>query len=278
MRIKFLLVMVLATVQLMAVSQKSVEFYVKKYMEKKTNSSVQHIETLSSYVIEGTNGWKVYFLALDMKIRMDNESIAKKMHKIVFNKGSKIAFSLKDKKGKDYANILKPKVPKYAYDAKHLLAGNANAKHKLLVMSDPFCPFCQEIVPKIIETVQKNPKLFSLYYYHLPLLRIHPASDMTTKAMHIFQERGQIRKLKQCYHLLVSEKEKNPEVVLNAIGKKTGVYFKAKNLNGSKAIEEALEFDKAMKKRLMVTGTPTIFIDGTWDPSRFKYKEYLPKK
>ena len=43
-------------------------------------------------------------------------------------------------------------------------------------------------------------------------------------------------------------------------------------------IQDALVFDKAMKKRLMITGTPTIFIDGVWDPTRFKYKEYLLKK
>ena len=277
MRIKFLLVMILATVQLFAVSQKSVEFYVKKHIEEKTNSPVQHVETLSSYIIEGTNGWKVYFLSLDVKIKMGKEVVDKKVNQVVFNKGAKLAFSLKDSKGKDYAKILKPKVPLHAYDKKHLLAGNVNAKHKILVMSDPFCPYCQEIVPKLIESVQQNPETFVLYYYHLPLLRIHPASDITTKAMHVFQERGHIRKLKQCYHLMVSEKEKKPEVILNAIAKKTGVRLTQKELSKLE-IQDALAFDKAMKKRLMITGTPTIFIDGLWDPTRMKYKTFLPRK
>ena len=277
MRIKVLLLMVLATAQLLAISQKSVEFYVKRYIEKKTNSPVQSVETLSSYIVGGTNGWRVYFLSLDVKVRMGKEYVTRKASKIVFNKGGKIAFSLKDNKGKDYAKILKPKVPLLAYNKKHLLVGNVNAKHKILVMSDPFCPYCQEIVPKLITTVQQNPKTFALYYYHLPLLRIHPASDMTTKAMHVFQERGQIRKLKQCYRLLVSEREKNPEVVLRAIANKTGVYFTKKELNTLR-IQNTLAFDVAMKKRLMVTGTPTIFIDGTWDPTRMKYKSYIPRK
>jgi len=277
MRIKMLLLMVLATAQLMAVSQKSVELHIKKHIEKKTNSPVQSVETISSYIIEGTNGWRVYFLSLDVKIKMGKEVVEKKVNQVVFNKGGKITFSLKDNKGKDYAKILKPKVPMHAYDKKHLLAGNANAKHKILVMSDPFCPYCQEIVPKLIENVQSHPETFALYYYHLPLLRIHPASDMTTKAMHVFQERGQIRKLKQCYRLLVNEKERNPEVVLNAISKKTGVKFTQKELN-TLEIQDALAFDSAMKKRLMITGTPTIFIDGIWDPTRMKYKEFLPKK
>lgn len=274
MKIKILLLMVMATAQLLAVSQKSVEFYVKKYIEQKTKSHVAGIETLSNYTVEGTNGWKVYFLTLDVKMKIGKEYLNKKVNKIAFTKGSKITFSLKDSNGKDYAKNLKPKVPQSAYDSKHLLVGNADAEHKILVMSDPFCPYCQEIVPKLIEAVQENPKTFALYYYHLPLLRIHPASDITTKAMHVFHERGEVKKLKQCYHLLVSEREKNPEVVLNEIASKTGVKFTQKELNKPEILE-AFAFDKAMKKSLMITGTPTIFIDGIWDPTRFKYKEYI---
>jgi len=276
MKIKILFAMFIATVQLLAVSQKSVEFYVKKYIEKKTNSPVKDIETISSYMVDGTNGWRVYFLSLDIEAKIGNKMVPKKATQVVFNKGSKVAFALKDNKGNDYSKILKPKVPMNAYDSSHLLVGNVNAKHKILVMSDPFCPYCQEIVPKLIETVQKNPKTFALYYYHLPLLRIHPASNVTTRAMHIFQERGEIEKLKQCYHLLVSERETNPKVILKAIKDKTGVTLTESELN-TPQIKNAFAFDKAMKKRLMVTGTPTIFIDGIWDPTRFKYKEYVGK-
>lgn len=277
MRIKVLLLMILATAQLLAVSQKSIEHYVKQYIEKKTHSPVQSVKTLSSYPIEGTGGWKVYFLTMDVKIKMDNVESIRTVNKVVFNKGGKIAFSLKDKQGKDYAKILKPKVPEIAYDKKHLLVGNPNAKHKILLMSDPFCPFCQEIVPPLIDTVQANPNTFALYYYHLPLLRIHPAADLTTRAMHVFHERGEVKKLKDSYHLLVSEKEKSPKVILKAIQEKTGAKFTEEELY-TPAINRAIRFDIDMKKRLMVTGTPTIFIDGTWDPTRFKYKQYLPQK
>ena len=277
MKIKILLLTILATVQLFAVTQKSMEHYVKEYVEKKTNSPVEHIETISSYLIEGTGGWRVYFLSLNVKMKISKQYKTKKVNQIVFTKGNRITFSLKDTTGKNYAKILKPKVPKEAYDKKHLLVGNANAKHKILVMSDPFCPYCQEIVPVLIDDVKAHPETFALYYYHLPLLRIHPASDVTTRAMHLFQEHGEIDNLKACYHLLVSEKERNPQVVLNAIKTKTGVSLTLNEINAP-AISKVLAFDKAMKKRLMVTGTPTIFIDDEWDPTRFKYKDYLPKK
>ena len=274
MNIKVLALLVLLTLQLSAIGQKSVEFYVKKYMETKMHSPVEKIETLSHYMVEGTQGWEVYFLSLDLKIKMGKVYRNKNVAQVVFVKGKKIAFSLKGDDGTDYAKILKPKVPASAYDDAHHLVGDKNAAHKLLIMSDPFCPYCQEIIPKIIEEVQKNPKVFSLYYYHLPLLRIHPASDVTTKAMHVFHKQGKVRKVKQLYHLLVSEKEKNPEVILKAIETKTGVRLTQKDIN-TKEIRDAMAFDKAMKKRLMVTGTPTIFIDDKWDPTRFAYKKYL---
>ena len=277
MRFKILVLMILATLQLAAISQKSVEFYVKRYMEKKMHSPVNKIETLSTYQISGTNGWKVYFLALDVKIKMGRVYKNKSITQVVFTKGKKIAFSLKDKDGKEYSKILKPKVPNYAYNREHLLVGNINATHKILVMSDPFCPFCQEIVPELIDTVKENPNTFALYYYHLPLLRIHPASNVTTRAMHIFHKRGKVEKLKSLYHLLVSERERDTEVILNAIKMKSGVKFTQEEIN-QQYISDALSFDMAMKKRLMVTGTPTIFIDDVWDPTRFLYKKFIPTK
>jgi len=277
MRIKILFLILLATVQLSAISQKSVEYYVKKYMETKMHSPVEKIETLSSYPIQGTNGWTVYFLSLDVKVKMGKVYRKKNVAQVVFGKGKKIAFSLKDNNGKNYAKLLKPLVPANAYDDAHLLVGNSNAPHKILVFSDPFCPYCQEIIPELIDNVQKYPKTFALYYYHIPLLRIHPASDVTTKAMHIFHKQGKINELKALYHLLVSERERNSKVILKAIQNKTGIKLTEKEINSSE-IKTALAFDQAMKKRLMVTGTPTIFIDNIWDPTRMAYKNYLPKK
>ena len=274
MKLKILLGMVFLTLQVSAVDDDGVRHYIKKYMEKKTNSIVNNIETISSYEIPDTNGWEVYFLSLDMQIKLDNKYVQRTMPKVVFTKGNKITLSLKDQNQQSYAKTLKPKVPSDAYDLKHLLVGNADAAHKILVFSDPFCPYCQKIVPKLIEAVEKNPKTFALYYYHLPLLKIHPASDITTKAMHLFQERGTIDKLKACYHLSVSEKERNPKVVLDAIKAQTGVKFTLQELNEPEVLD-AFAFDKSIKKRLMVTGTPTIFLDGIWDPTRFKYKEYI---
>ncbi len=274
MKLKVIFFILLATVQLFAISQKSVEYYIKKYMEKKTHSPVEKIRTVSTYEIGGTNGWHVYFLELDINLRMGNTSKKRRVTQVVFAKGKKIAFSLKDKKGQEYAKILKPMVPEKAYDNRHLLAGNVNAKHRILLISDPFCPFCQEIVPPLITNVQQHPNLFALYSYQLPLVRIHPASKVVTKVMVLLHDEGKVEDYKKMYHLLVSEKEQRESVILKAIEKKIGRKFTHKELMNPK-IKEILDFDKAMKKRLFVTGTPTIFIDGIWDTTRMAYKRYI---
>jgi len=270
MKKRILFIIALLTFQAQAVSEEGIHHYIKKYMSKKMHSPILKIDTISSYEIKNTHGWKVYFLSMKM------ESGKRRIPQVVFTKGNKISFSLKDKKGQDYKDSLKPKVPLEAYDEKHLLVGNKNAKHKILVLSDPFCPYCQEIVPKLIDDVKANPNTFALYYYHLPLLRIHPASDTATRAMLIFQKRGDLKHLKDMYHLLVSPREINADVILKAIKKKTGVTIKRVDIYTDE-INRELKADKKLKKRLMVTGTPTIFIDGLWDSTRKKYKSYIGK-
>ena len=274
MRLKVILLTLLATVQVFAVNQKSVEYYVKKYIENKTHSHVEKIETISTYEVGGTNGWHVYFLSINIKMKMGKVYRNRHLSQVVFAKDKKITFVLKDKKGRNYAKLLKPLVPNSAYDKRHLLVGNEHAKHKILLISDPFCPFCQEIVPPLITAVQNHPNLFALYSYQLPLVRIHPASAVVTKVMVLLHEEGKVEDYKKMYHLLVSEKERKESVILKAIEKKIGRKFTHKDLTNPK-IKQILDFDMAMKKHLFVTGTPTIFIDGIWDPTRLAYKRYI---
>lgn len=273
-KIKIFLVTILFTLQTHAVSDAGVRHYVKQYLENKTKSPINKIETISHYVVDDTNGWEVYFLSLTMNINTEQGYQERKVPQVVFTKGNKISFSLKDEDDQGYENLLKPKVPKEAYDDAHFLVGSKKAPHKILVISDPFCPFCQELIPEMIEMVQDNPKVFGLYYYHLPLLRIHPASDVTTRAMHIFHQRGDVRNLKLLYHLLIDPRQTDERVILKAIKDKTGVTFTQKQIH-ARDIQKALDFDLDMKERLMVTGTPTIFIDDVWDPTRFRYKKYI---
>jgi protein-disulfide isomerase len=276
MKIKVVFMLLALTLTVNAIDEKGVRFYVKKYLEKKTHSPVENIETLSSYPIAGTHGWTVHFLSMKIKMKM-GKIYRKRLHnQVVFTKGNKIAFSLKNSKNQNYAKILKPKVPQSAYDDEHLLIGNPNATHRLLVMSDPSCPYCQEIIPPLIDAVQAHPNLFALYNYHIPLSRIHPASRTIAKVMYILQKRGDIKNFRKLYHLVVDPRETRVDRILFAIKKRTGLSFTEQEISTAEIID-ALDEDRKMKRRLMVTGTPTIFVDDVWDPSRFLYKRYLSR-
>ena len=273
-----LIILILLTFNLNAMSEIEVKQYMKNYIETKMHSPVKKVEVISHYHIDEVPDWEVYFLSMKIDITMNGKTKTSTVPQTVFTSGDRITFKLmrkgvNGKKNVNYATLLKPKIPKSAYDDEHFLLGSKDAPHKILIFSDPFCPYCQEKVPEVINVVKANPKIYALYYYHLPLLKIHPASDLTTKAMHIFHKKGEIDKMMELYDLFLEPTEKNPKEIIKAIKAKTGVTFTLKQLS-TKALKNAMKVDLKMRRKLQVTSTPTIFIDGIWDRERKKYKIY----
>jgi hypothetical protein len=260
-----------------------VKNYMKRYIEAKTNSPVNQIDIISTYPVPDAPDWRVYFLSIKVKMKIGDSYQNAIVLQTVFTKGDRITLKLMKKgrlrrdgtrrKGKNYADLLKPKVPIDAYDDAHFIAGSKNAPHKILLFTDPFCPYCRAKIVEIMNVVRNNPQTYALYYYHLPLVRIHPASDVTTRAMHVFQKRGDIKNMLKLYHLPIEASETNVDKILRAIRNVTGVTITRADIN-SPEVREAMRVDMAMKRRLQVTGTPTIFLDGTWDRLRQEYKKY----
>jgi len=266
-----------------AMSGSDVTNYMKRYVEKKTGAQVENIDIVSSYPIEDAHGWNVYFLSIKAKVKLGDKYQETIIPQTVFAKGNRITLKLMKKgklnsdgtrqKGKNYAKILKPKVPDEAYNEEHFLTGNINAPHKMLLFTDPFCPYCREKIKEIMAVVNHNSEQYALYYYHFPLVKIHPASDVTTRAMHILQKRGDLTDMLKLYHLPIEATETDTDKILEAIKTKTGVTITKQEIN-SPETKEAITFDKSMGRRLQVTSTPTIFIDGQWDSTRKAYKQY----
>jgi len=178
------------------------------------------------------------------------------------------------KTGKDYRDEIKPTVPASYYDDAHLLFGNKDAVHKVLVFSDPQCPFCQEIVPGIMKAAKENPNKIALYYYHLPLLRIHPVSGILTRIMHVAQEEGRTDVVEKLYSLKIKPQETDVTKVLAAVKSHTGYSVSAEKLN-KKEVKEAIKSDEESAGRMMVSGTPTVYVDGVWDKKRDGYKKLV---
>ncbi|NPA28167.1 MAG: DsbA family protein, partial [Epsilonproteobacteria bacterium] len=177
---------------------------------------------------------------------------------------------------KELGKDIRPELGSEYYDDAHLIAGNKNAEHKIVVFSDPQCPFCQQYVPKIYEDVKKNPDKFALYYYHMPLTRIHPVSDTLTRAMEHLQKQGKIDDAMKMYNLKIDVREKDEKKILAEIKKQFNIDIKPEDIN-KEEIKKAIKNDIYKANKAMITGTPTVYIDGKFDPSVTGYQKYIKK-
>lgn len=253
-----------------------VKDYVQKHMIKNKQVKVTGVDIISSKVLDEPKGWEVYFLNIHANVKKSATVYDKvTVPETLFVKDGYTVPTLIDlETGEDYKSVLKPELKSDVYDDQHLIAGNKDAKHKLVVFSDPQCPFCQTKVPEIYEAVKANPEKLALYYYHFPLLRIHPVSDIITRAMLVEQNKGNKAKAMEFYKLKINPREVNATKVLAKINKEFNVNITEKEINTDEVSKEVIH-DKNMATKSMVSGTPTVYIDGKWDASRNKYKDLI---
>ena len=272
---KLLMSTIAATVALNAgLSDKELTKYFKKFIVNNPSVKVTGVEVLDVQKIPEHPGWEAYLT--NMKLQHNGKDVS--APQIVFVNGSLVSPKLIDvKRGKDYGKELKPKVPVSLYDDAHLLFGNKDAKHKLIIFSDPQCPFCMEIVPEIMNAARTYPETFALYYYHLPLMRIHPVSGILVRVMHVAQEKGQNDAVEKLYSLKIDPRETNVDKVLAAVKKHSGFTVTKAEID-TKLVKDAIKADEIAAARMMVSGTPTVFVDGEWDKRRDRYESLIPKK
>lgn len=275
---KLLSTTLIATLSLSATSNEAeVEAFIKNHLVKAPRVKVTDIDIINKQSPEELKGWDVYFVNIHAEIKQ-SPTVTDKVDvpETIFIKDGMAANTLIDiKTGKDYHKLLKPDLKPEIYNDKHLFAGNKDAKHKIVVFSDPQCPFCQEKVPEIYQAVKEHPETFAMYYYHLPLLKIHPVSDIIVRAMLIEQERKNFDKVIDMYTLDIDPRETNLTTVVEKLNKQFSLNLTEKEID-SESIAKELEFDKDMATKSMVTGTPTVYVDSKWDMSRNEYKALIP--
>ncbi len=245
--------------------------YVKKSVVKNPQVTVKGVTVIESKKVEALPGWTVLLTTMDLEYQK------KEIHapETMFIKDGLITGHLVNlKTGNDYRNEIKPTVPTSMYNDAHLLFGNKNAKHKVLIFSDPQCPFCQEVVPEIFKAARENPTTLAVYYYHLPLLRIHPVSDVLTRVMHVAQHEGKVDMVEKIYSLEIDPRETNVTKILAAVKKHANYDVTPAQIDAQK-VKAAIKADADAAGRMMVSGTPTVYIDGQWDKMRNGYEKLI---
>ncbi len=271
---KLLMSTVTATVALSANAQpdnKLLVKYVKRAVVKNPEVTVKGVTVIESKTDERLPGWTILLTTMDLEYQK------KEIHapEMMFVKDGLITGHLVNlKTGNDYRDEIKPTVPQSYYDDAHLLFGNKDAEHKILIFSDPQCPFCQEIVPEIFKASRENPTKISVYYYHLPLLRIHPVSDILTRIMHVAQHEGKMDAVEKIYSLKIDPRETDMTKILAAVKSHAGYSVTAAQVD-AKEVKAAMNADEMAAGKMMVSGTPTIYVDGEWDKMRNGYKKLI---
>jgi protein-disulfide isomerase len=216
--------------------------------------------------------WHGFIIDVSAKVK-DKDINAKD---IIFSNGKFVATELLDiKTGKSLKDLLQPNLDASYYQEDHLIAGNAKAKDKLVVFSDPLCPFCIEYLPGLIDHVKDNKDEIALYYYNFPLLRVHPASATMVKAIDVARQMG-IKDVEKKVYTTNWEQyfpvdSKDEDKILSAFNKEFKTKITKEQINNPTIMARVLD-DVKMGDDVLVKGTPTIFVNGKKDDSKLKYE------
>lgn len=229
------------------------------------------------------HNWKGYVFNLDLEA--NGKKVKQKDY--TFSDGTMITHELINMDTKiSYKDKMYPKLSKKYFSKDNLIAGNPNAKHSLVIFSDPLCPICVNEVPMVMKDIIDYPKDIALYYYNMPL-HMHPTSPVIVKASMIASSMG----IKDVDYKLYTanskyfygdKKDKRYDPYREKDNKKALKYFNdvfktnitMKQINDKKW-NDKMQYEMKMSEDAFVAGTPTMFFDGEIDRSRYKYTKYL---
>ncbi len=257
--------------------QKRLLGYVKRAISVNKDFSLKGISIRQSKKLKELPGWKIYFLDIDLKLLKQNGKTIT-VHDKIFSNGKYIT--------RDFVNIVNrsslkdkivPDMDNSFYRKDHLLYGNENAPAKIVVFSDPICPFCQEYMPKLLKAAKENPDKIALYYYHFPLTMLHKEAPTVIKAAMVLEERGVKNVIEKIYAQKFNIDTNDDKKILKEFNKKMNSKVTLEDIKDKKIVSR-YEKDLKMAGKMMISGTPTVYVNGKKDFSRSKYKEIIGKK
>ena len=270
--VKVLTATLLATTLLCAEdASKKVESFLKEEFSQNQRISALEVKVSDVVPLADLKGWSAYILNVSATLK-DKPAERVKQKMIWFSNGEIITKELvKMSSGENLIESVKPDFKANFYSKANLIYGDANAKHKVAIFSDPLCPFCRGFVPEAINEMKKEPKKFAIYYYHYPLERLHPAAVTLTQAAAAAEHKGIKDVVLKLYKVEINEKESDVIKILAAFNKAVGSKITPEDLKHP-AVLKQIAFDKEVAASLMVGGTPTLYLDGKIDNTKKKYK------
>jgi thiol-disulfide isomerase/thioredoxin len=250
-------------------SEKVEEFLDDKFMDNPRLKSVD-VKVSDVVPVKELKGWDAYIVDVKAAIKSQPKRVIKQ-RMIWFSNGSIITKELVDMdSGESLTEFVRPAFKDAYYTKENLISGNANAKHKVVIFSDPLCPFCKGFVPGALKYMKKYPNKFAVYYYHFPLERLHPASKYLVKAAAAAEQKGYENVVPKLYTVHINPRERDVKKILVAFNKAEGTDITPEDLKDP-AVKKQLKHDLTTANDVMVAGTPTVYLDGKIDNTKKKY-------
>ena len=255
---------------------KKITAFLTKAIAPNENYKLEKMTILKKEEMKELQGWKVYFVRVDLALtKQEGKKVS--INDILFTDGKTVSKDLLDiASGRSYKAGLSLDIDAKAYTKEHLLAGNFNAPNKLVIFSDPMCPFCMDFVPEVIRDVEKNPETFALFYYHLPL-SIHPAASGLIRAMLVAEEKGEKDVVKRVYDEVFDLKVADDVQILKAFNAALKTTITPSEIVQDHIVKR-MKDDQEYAANLMVNGTPTIFVNGKKDEEKTSYRKLIKEK
>ena len=248
-----------------------VETFLEESFGNNQNIKSIKVKVTNTIELKEHKGWSAYYVEVDAILAKDSRQVVQKM--LWFSNGEVVAkelFNLDTKQ--DLSDLVSLPFKEEFYNKENLIYGDVNAKHKVVIFSDPLCPFCREYVPQAIEYMRKEPKKFAVYYYHYPLQSLHPASVELIQAAIALKLKGKNDVILNLYKVKINPKERANEKILTEFNKVMNSKITMVDLMSSEVLKH-FKNDLKVADMLMVNSTPTIFLDGVLDKTKNRYKE-----
>ena len=253
-------------------SEKVEDFLEEQFSGNKSLSSLE-VNVVDVVKLEKLKGWNAYIISVHADVKQQNKLRKVKQRMIWYSDGNVITKELTDlNSGENFEDLVKPDFKPEYYKKSNLIYGNANAKHRVAIFSDPLCPFCRDFVPKAIQKMKNRPDTFAVYYYHFPLERIHPAAVTLVQAATAAELQGVKDVTMNMYKVEIDPREKDVKKILAAFNKTMKTNLTPADIKKREVLVH-LNSDMDIAENLMVGGTPTLFFDDKVDRTKRKHEK-----
>jgi len=221
--------------------------------------------------------WQAITVSFEARQQGSKAEFEKKDNTFFMNGSYLVGDSLNLKTGKSLLEEMAKDFSSSDYRDSRLVFGDSSAKNKIVVFSDPLCPFCKERISDFKEKVGDR-KDIALYIYEIPLRRIHPSSELIIK--HIMASQNPRKTTVQVYTADIPNNVKTStdfKTVNKWFKDATGEDLQEKDVL-SDSIAKELSKNEALAEKVGARGTPYIFLNGKYIKGDAEIKKILKNK